>query len=162
MVLNIQWGKFISFLFFFFLKISPELTTASPPLFAEEAWPWANIVPIFLYFICGMPTTAWRAKRCHIRTRDLNQWTPGRWSGTWELNCCATCWLQYLPLKLKHTRTRMHTHTHTPTLARRMALSVTFKGFSGFSLCFSLSPGFLRSSPAEGWIYTWCQFVFIC
>ena len=27
-------------LFIYFLrKISPELTTASPPLFAEEAWP---------------------------------------------------------------------------------------------------------------------------
>ena len=25
--------------FFFLRKISPELTTASPPLFAEEAWP---------------------------------------------------------------------------------------------------------------------------
>ena len=24
-------------------KINPELTTANPPLFAEEDWPWANI-----------------------------------------------------------------------------------------------------------------------
>ena len=32
------------YLFFFFLrKISPELTTANPPLFAEEDWPWAKI-----------------------------------------------------------------------------------------------------------------------
>ena len=34
-----------AFFFFFFLlkKISPELTsTANPPLFAEEDWPWAN------------------------------------------------------------------------------------------------------------------------
>ena len=31
------------FLIFYFLrKISPELTTTSPPLFAEEDWPWAN------------------------------------------------------------------------------------------------------------------------
>ena len=30
--------------FFFFLRmISHKLTTASPPLFAEEAWPWANV-----------------------------------------------------------------------------------------------------------------------
>ena len=59
-------------------KISPELTTASPPLFAEEAWPWANIVPIFLCFICGTPTTAWRAQRRHVRTRDPNRPTSGR------------------------------------------------------------------------------------
>ena len=32
--------SFSFFLYFFFLrKISPELTTAGPPLFAEEAWP---------------------------------------------------------------------------------------------------------------------------
>ena len=30
---------FIIYLFIFFRKISPELTTASPPLFAEEDWP---------------------------------------------------------------------------------------------------------------------------
>ena len=35
-------------------------------------------MPIFLYFICGMPTTAWRAKGCHVRTQDPNQRTPGR------------------------------------------------------------------------------------
>ena len=28
---------------FFFSFFSPELTTARPPLFAEEDWPWANI-----------------------------------------------------------------------------------------------------------------------
>ena len=28
-----------SFFFFFVRKISPELTAASPPLFAEEDWP---------------------------------------------------------------------------------------------------------------------------
>ena len=32
-------------------------------------------MPIFLYFICGTPTTAWLAKRCHVRTRDPNQRT---------------------------------------------------------------------------------------
>ena len=65
--------------FFFFLrKISPELTTANPPLFAEEACPELTSVPIFLYFICGMPTTAWSAKQCYVRTRDPNQRTLGR------------------------------------------------------------------------------------
>ena len=38
--------------FFFLRKISPELTS----------------VPIFLYFICGTPATAWCAKRCHVHT----------------------------------------------------------------------------------------------
>ena len=33
----------IFFFFFFVRKISPELTSANPPLFAEEDWPWANI-----------------------------------------------------------------------------------------------------------------------
>ena len=27
-------------------------------------------MPIFLYFICGTPATAWCAKRCHVRTQD--------------------------------------------------------------------------------------------
>ena len=31
------------FVLFCLRKISPELTTANPPLFAEEAWPLANI-----------------------------------------------------------------------------------------------------------------------
>ena len=32
-------------IFFFWRKISPELTSAPyPPLFAEEDWPWANIL----------------------------------------------------------------------------------------------------------------------
>ena len=30
-------------IFFLLRKISPELITANPPLFAEEDWPWANI-----------------------------------------------------------------------------------------------------------------------
>uniref|UniRef100_A0A9L0JA77 Transcription factor 23 n=1 Tax=Equus asinus TaxID=9793 RepID=A0A9L0JA77_EQUAS len=57
-----------------FALLGPELTS----------------VPIFLYFICGMPTTAWPAKRCHVRTRDPGQRTPGRQSGTCALNCCIT------------------------------------------------------------------------
>ena len=35
---------FLSFVYFFLRKISPELTSAANlPLSAEEAWPWANI-----------------------------------------------------------------------------------------------------------------------
>ena len=81
--MKVFWG-------FFLRKISPELTAANPPLFAEEDWPWANIVPILLYFICGTPTTAWLAKQCHVGARDPNQRTLGRQSGTCTLNCWAT------------------------------------------------------------------------
>ena len=76
---------------FFSRKFSPELTTANPPLFAEEDWPWANIhAHIPLLFICGTPTTAWLVTQCHVRTQDPNQRTLGHWSGMCELNCCAT------------------------------------------------------------------------
>ena len=79
------------FIYLFLRKISPELTSAAnPPLFAMENWSWAKSMPIFLYFICGMPATAWHAKRCHVHTQDPNWQTPGRWSGTWALNCCTT------------------------------------------------------------------------
>ena len=74
----------------------------------EEDWLWANIycqsssfclrkmgpeltsMPIFLYFIHGMPTTAWLAKRCHVCTWDPNRWTLGLWSRTCALNRCTT------------------------------------------------------------------------
>ena len=59
---------------FFLRKISPELTS----------------MPMFLYFICGTPATAWLAKWYHVCTQDPNQWTPGRRSRTCELNRCAT------------------------------------------------------------------------
>ena len=63
------------FIYLFILrKTGPELTS----------------MPIFLYFMCGMPATAWLAMRCHVCTRDPNWWTPGCWSGTYALNCCAT------------------------------------------------------------------------
>ena len=61
-------------------KISLELTTANPPLFAEEGWPWANIrahLPL-LYTWDAYHSMAF-AKWCHVCTWDPNQWTPGRW-----------------------------------------------------------------------------------
>ena len=61
-------------LLFLLRKTGPELTS----------------VPIFLYFICGMPTTAWLAKQCHVPTWDPNRWTPGHRRGRCELNHCAT------------------------------------------------------------------------
>src|SRR3712207_4915916 len=33
-------------------------------------------MPILLYFICGMPTTAWLAKWCHVRIQDPNRRSP--------------------------------------------------------------------------------------
>ena len=48
-------------LLFLLRKTGPELTS----------------MPIFLYFICGTPTTAWLAKRCHVHTQDPNRQTPG-------------------------------------------------------------------------------------
>ena len=51
-------------LLFLLRKTGPELTSVS----------------IVLHYICGMPATAWLDKRYHVRTRDPNQRTPGRWS----------------------------------------------------------------------------------
>ena len=43
-------------------------------------------MPIFLYFLCGTPATAWLAKWCHVRTWDPNWQTPCRRNGTCALN----------------------------------------------------------------------------
>ena len=67
-----------SFVFFPPRKISPELTTASPPLFAEEDWPWASIhsrLPL-LYTWDTYHSMAF-AEQCHVHTRDPNRQTPG-------------------------------------------------------------------------------------
>uniref|UniRef100_A0A9L0SC01 Alpha-1,3-glucosyltransferase n=1 Tax=Equus caballus TaxID=9796 RepID=A0A9L0SC01_HORSE len=67
----------------FSVLISTELTSANPPLLLRKTGPELTSVPIFLYFICGTPTTAWCAKRCHVRTQDSNWQTPGRQSRTY-------------------------------------------------------------------------------
>ena len=41
-------------------------------------------MPIFLYSICGMPTTAWLAKRCHVHTQDPNRRTCEPWASEAE------------------------------------------------------------------------------
>ena len=72
-------------------KISPEVTSANPTLFAAEDWPWANIhAHLPLHFICGTLATAWLSKRCHVPTWDPNRWTLGCWSGMCEPNRCTT------------------------------------------------------------------------
>ena len=59
-----------------------KLNIPTKSLLFEEDQPWANFcqlltsMPISLYLIRGMPTTAWLfAKWCHVRTWDLNQRT---------------------------------------------------------------------------------------
>ena len=87
------WDFFFLFCisFFFFRIISPELTSAAnPPLFTKEDWPWANIRAHLPPSYMWDAATAWLAKRCHVRTRDLNRRTPGRQNRTWELNHCTT------------------------------------------------------------------------
>ena len=72
-------------LFFYFVrKISPELTfTDNPPLFLlRKIGPELTSMPIFLYFICGMPATAWLDKWCigpHLGS-DLVNPGPLKWS----------------------------------------------------------------------------------
>ena len=62
-------------LFFFFRKISPELTATNPPLFAEEDWPWANIhvhLPL-LYMWDAYHSMACQAVPClHLGSEPTN------------------------------------------------------------------------------------------
>ena len=86
------------FLIFYILfsvlrKISPELISTANPLSAEEDWPWDNIYAHLPLLFCGTPATTWLAKLCTGPPPgiwDLNQQTLGCWSGTCELNHCAT------------------------------------------------------------------------
>ena len=98
---NLNLKIIIIFTIFFLRKISPELTSAAnPPLFLlRKTGPELTSVPILLYFMCGMPTTAWLAKWCHVHTQDPKRRTPGRQSAMCELNHCATGWLQFWSFK---------------------------------------------------------------
>ena len=61
---------------FFLLRVEPtSLLRVSlfPFFFPRKTGPKLSSMPIFLYFICRMPTTAWLAKWCHICTQDWNQ-----------------------------------------------------------------------------------------
>ena len=72
--LVLSLGRFFVFVlgFFFFRKISPELTAANPPLLLRKPGPELISMPVFLYFIYETPATAWLAKQCHVCTRDPN------------------------------------------------------------------------------------------
>ena len=78
--------------FFFFLrKISPELTSsANPPLFAEEDWPWADIYAHLSLLYMWDTYHNMAAERCHVCTQELNWRTAGCGSGTCALNHWAT------------------------------------------------------------------------
>ena len=96
----IHWHFTWFSIFFFLRKISPELTSANPPLFfLRKTGPELTSMPILLYFICGTPTTPWLAKWCRVHTQDSNQQTPGCRSGMWALYCCATRLAPYLVFK---------------------------------------------------------------
>ena len=84
---------FYSNFFFFFLlrKISPELTsTTNPLLLLWKIGPELTSMPIFLYFICGMPATSWLDKQCVGLCLGSKLATPGSWSGAREINHYAT------------------------------------------------------------------------
>ena len=49
--------------------------------FLRKTGPELTSVPIFLYFLCGLPITAWCAKWCHVHTGDPNWRIPGHQSG---------------------------------------------------------------------------------
>ena len=76
--------------FFFLRKVSPELTAANPPLFAEEDWPWASIHahPPLLYVWDACHSMACQAAPCPNPGSEPA--IPGRGSGTRKLNRYAT------------------------------------------------------------------------
>ena len=76
---------------FFLRKFSPELTTANPPLFAEEDWPWANIhahLPL-LYTWDAYHSMACQAVPGPYPGPEPTNPRPPR-SGTCQLNRCTT------------------------------------------------------------------------
>ena len=103
---------FFWFIFLFFwgrLALSQLL-----PIFLfslRKTGPELTSMPIFLYFVCGTPTTGWCVKRCHVRTRDLNQWTPGSRSRTCALKRCATGLVPLTGLWWDRAHDTQHKHT---------------------------------------------------
>ena len=94
-------------------------------------------MPIFLYFICGMPTTAWLVMWCRVHTRGPNRRTPGQRKRMCEFNCCATrpalspSFIKKTKLRprerkriirsLKVPSTSQHQATHDPKRNRKAA-----------------------------------------
>ena len=72
-------------LFLFLRKISPELTAASPPLFAEEDWPWANIhahLPLLYTWDTCDSMACQAVPRPHPESEAANP-------GPWNWNVCT-------------------------------------------------------------------------
>ena len=72
------------YLFIYLRKVSPELTSAAnPPLFLlKKSGPELTSMPIFLYFISGMPATTWLPKWCvgpHPESEPVNPGPP-KWN----------------------------------------------------------------------------------
>ena len=76
---------------FFWSKISPELTSAAnPPLFAEEDWPWPNILAhLCLFYVGCLPQHGLTSGAC-VCTQHPNQQTQGQWNRRCEHNHWAT------------------------------------------------------------------------
>ena len=93
---------------FFFRKISPELTTANPPLFSEKDWPWTNIhahLPLLYTWDAYHSMAFCQAVPCLHPGSESSNPRPLR-SRTCELNCCTTRpapWLLFLKLQLSST-----------------------------------------------------------
>ena len=126
--------------FFFFLrKISPELTTASPPLFAEEAWPWANIcahLPL-LYMWDAYHSMTCQALPCPHQGSEPANLRPLR-SRMCELNCCATGPAPKLPffnLQVWDGMAIKNLMTHSTVWC---SCSDLYQGASSFICCFCI------------------------
>ena len=71
-------SKHAMFLFFIFLrKISSELTTANPPLFAEEDRPWVNLHAHLPLLLRGTSTTAWLLPSSAMSAPGIRTGEPG-------------------------------------------------------------------------------------
>ena len=85
------------------MMISHELTSAAnPPLFLlRKLGPELTSMPIFLYFICGMPTTTWLDKWRVGPSLGSEPANPRHQSRTCEPNYCTIGLApQIVPLKL--------------------------------------------------------------
>ena len=75
----------------FLRKLSPELTTANLPLFAEEDWPWANIhahLPLLFMWDTYLSMVCQAVPCPHPGPEPVNPGPLG--SRMWALNCCTT------------------------------------------------------------------------
>ena len=82
--------SFLFLLFFFWGRLALSYLLPILLFLLRKTGPELTSLPIFLYFVCGMPATAWLNKQCHVCTQDPNQGTLGRGIRRRPLNRCAT------------------------------------------------------------------------